>query len=221
MKNVLVYTQHIQQEIANIRSFLPQGRVSFDDEMTRDAVAYGIIRIARQIDGLVRALAQNEAEIHPAYLQTLAGQLETRLIDADFDKVWHNVDVEISAIETEIQRLTAIFEATPERIYRREPAALPSATLAALRNKRDAILAIAARFHVTDVRVFGSVARGDDTCESDIDFLVRLPEDATLMTLTGLVGAWQELLGREIDVVSDRGMEPLIRENILRDATPL
>jgi predicted nucleotidyltransferase len=83
------------------------------------------------------------------------------------------------------------------------------------------IRALAARYGVTDVRVFGSMARGDADEHSDVDLLVRPLPGTSLLELGGLVMDAQALLGRRVDVVTERGLNPRIRERILREAQPL
>jgi predicted nucleotidyltransferase len=72
-----------------------------------------------------------------------------------------------------------------------------------LQNKRDAILTLAARYGAYNVRVFGSVARGEATSNSDVDFLVSFRDNASLYELSGLQQGLQELLGYSVDVVTD------------------
>ena len=84
---------------------------------------------------------------------------------------------------------------------------------------RDAILALAAKHGATDVRVFGSVARGDETPESDIDVIVRFPDGATLAGLCGLADDLEQLLGCKVDLMTDhRWIGPRLRRNIEEDA---
>lgn len=90
-----------------------------------------------------------------------------------------------------------------------------------LRREREQILRIAARFGASNVRVFGSVARGDADAESDIDFLVSLEPGRTLFDLGGLLMALQELLGCRVDVVTDDGLRDRVRDRVLKEAVPL
>lgn len=90
-----------------------------------------------------------------------------------------------------------------------------------LREKREEILRIAAKHGARNVRVFGSVARGEADEASDIDFLVELEPGRSLLDHAALLLEVQELLGRKVDVVSDRGIKPRIRERVLREAVPL
>lgn len=87
--------------------------------------------------------------------------------------------------------------------------------------KREAIMQIAQRHGATNVRVFGSVSRGEAHASSDIDFLVDLDEGRSLFDLGGLLMDLQEFLGCPVDVVTEKGLRPRIRERVLREAMPL
>ena len=88
-------------------------------------------------------------------------------------------------------------------------------------NKREEILGLAARRGARNVRVFGSVARGDNDDRSDVDFLVDLEPGRSLLDLGGLQRDLEKLLSSRIDVVSSRGLRDRVRDRILRDAVPL
>lgn len=90
-----------------------------------------------------------------------------------------------------------------------------------LKDKRDDILRIAARHGASNVRIFGSVARGEATAESDVDFLVELEPDRSLMDHAALMLDLEELLGRRVDVATERGLKPSFRERILEEAVRL
>jgi uncharacterized protein len=95
-------------------------------------------------------------------------------------------------------------------------------TLEALRrDKRERILQAAEKYGARNVRVFGSVARGEAAVGSDVDFLVDLESGRTLMDLGGFLSALEELLDTEVDVATERMLKPNVREQVLRDATPL
>jgi hypothetical protein len=91
----------------------------------------------------------------------------------------------------------------------------------ALTEKRDEILAISARHGARNVRVFGSLARGDARPDSDIDLLVDLEPGRTLLDHVGLWQDLEELLGRRVDVVVEGGINRHVRERILAEARPL
>lgn len=86
---------------------------------------------------------------------------------------------------------------------------------------RTDLLALASRRGVTAVRVFGSMSRGDDTDESDVDLLVTLAPGTSALALGGLLLDAQELLGRRVDIVTEASLHPALRERVLADAVPL
>ena len=87
-----------------------------------------------------------------------------------------------------------------------------------LADLRDAIRAAAAASGARDVRVFGSVARGEDRAGSDVDFLVDLEPGRTLLDLARLELRLERLLGRPVDVVTVAGLREPVRAAALRDA---
>ncbi len=90
-----------------------------------------------------------------------------------------------------------------------------------LKSRREEILSIAARHGARNVRIFGSVARGEDDDKSDIDLLVEFESGRSLLDHAGLWLELQDLLGCKVDVVSERGIKPRIRERVLRESVPL
>lgn len=91
-----------------------------------------------------------------------------------------------------------------------------------LEEKREKILEIAAKHGAFNVRVFGSVARGEDTPESDIDFLIDYDlERISSWFPAGLKIDLEELLGCEVDVVTEKGLKPRVRENVIKDCIVL
>ena len=90
-----------------------------------------------------------------------------------------------------------------------------------LKTKRQQVLQIASRHGAYHVRVFGSVARGEARPGSDIDFLVEMEPGRSLLDIGGLVMELQELLGQNVDVVTERGLKSRIRARVLVEAIPL
>lgn len=86
---------------------------------------------------------------------------------------------------------------------------------------REAILEIAKRYGLTNVRVFGSMARGDAREDSDVALLVTLPPGVSGLALGGLLMDVQELTGRRVDVTTDDSLPPLIRKRVQDEARPL
>jgi hypothetical protein len=90
-----------------------------------------------------------------------------------------------------------------------------------VQTKRDEILRIAERHGARDVRVFGSVARGEATEDSDIDLLVSAGDETSPWFPAALVAELERLLGRKVDVVTEDGLYWLLRRRILQEARPL
>lgn len=100
-------------------------------------------------------------------------------------------------------------------------------TLEMLRARRDEILAIAEQYGVSNIRVFGSVARGEATSESDIDLLITTPLRFSIFDLIGVWLDLKDLLGYEVSLVTDENDDELdsrgkrFRRRIQADITPL
>jgi hypothetical protein len=94
-------------------------------------------------------------------------------------------------------------------------------TLNDLRAHREAILELAARYGVSNVRVFGSVARGDSGPDSDIDLLVTANKGTTIFDLVGLWLDLKALLGCEVSLLSDGGLGERFKRRIEKDLVPL
>jgi hypothetical protein len=90
-----------------------------------------------------------------------------------------------------------------------------------LRRRRRAVIGACRRLGATNVRVFGSVARGEDTTSSDIDLLVDLDEDVGLVALAGLRRELRELLDAAVDVVPAVALKPVLQQQVMAEAIPL
>jgi uncharacterized protein len=90
-----------------------------------------------------------------------------------------------------------------------------------LREQRDAIVKLAAKHGARKIRVIGSVARGEDNENSDIDLLVEFEIGRSLMDHAALIEDLQTLLQRKVDVASERGLRPSIRDRVMPEAIPL
>lgn len=90
-----------------------------------------------------------------------------------------------------------------------------------VRERRREILDIAARHGAYDIRIFGSVARGDAAEASDLDLLVRFEPGRSLLDHGGLIDDLEDLLGVKVDVVSERGMRDRLRQRALTEAIAL
>ncbi len=90
-----------------------------------------------------------------------------------------------------------------------------------IHGNRDRIVTIAAKHGATDVRLIGSMARGEAGPDSDVDFLVTWRPGSSLFDQAGLMLELEELLGRKVDIASDGWLKPRVRESVYRDAIPL
>lgn len=90
-----------------------------------------------------------------------------------------------------------------------------------LKAKRNEILDLAARYGVKNLRVFGSVARGEMDSQSDMDFLVDVEPDRSYLDLGALLRDLQDLLDRKVDLVTERALHKTIKGQVLKEAVPL
>lgn len=90
-----------------------------------------------------------------------------------------------------------------------------------LTRRRDELIAAAARHRASNLRVFGSVARGTDRPDSDVDFLVDFDSQASLFDLIELKEEIEAVLGRSADVLTPDSISPFLKERILAEAQPL
>ena len=90
-----------------------------------------------------------------------------------------------------------------------------------LKEKREAILCICTKHGARNVRVFGSVARGEAGESSDIDLIVEFDPGRSLLDHAALMLDLDELLGRKVDIVTEKGLYWLLRRRILKEARPL
>ena len=90
-----------------------------------------------------------------------------------------------------------------------------------LKSKRDEILHIAAKHGARNVRVFGSVARGEADEQSDVDFLVEVGPDRTPFFPGGLLADLEDLLNCKVDIVTEDGLHWYIKDKVIEEAVPL
>lgn len=90
-----------------------------------------------------------------------------------------------------------------------------------IQTNREDILSIADRYGASNVRIFGSVARGETNADSDVDLLVDLEPGRSLLDLGGLLMELQDLLMCPVDVITEKGLRDRIRQHVLEEAVPL
>jgi len=94
-------------------------------------------------------------------------------------------------------------------------------TLETLQTYRNDILSVADKYGVRNIRVFGSVVRGDVTDGSDIDLLVELESDRSLIDRIAFMQELEKLLGQKVDIVNERALHHLIRDKVMREVRQL
>lgn len=94
-------------------------------------------------------------------------------------------------------------------------------TRKSIEKQRRAIMEIARRYGASDIRIFGSIARGDATEFSDMDLIVRFDPGRSLFDHGGLIMDLRDLLGVKVDVISEGGMRPRFRQHVMKEAVPL
>lgn len=97
----------------------------------------------------------------------------------------------------------------------------PPSSLIELRALRGPILEIATRHGASNLRVFGSVARGEVRADSDVDLLITAGKKVGSWFPGGLAAELGELLGRRVDIVTEQAIAPELRERVLEEAVPL
>jgi len=90
-----------------------------------------------------------------------------------------------------------------------------------LESKREDILRIAQAHGARNVRVFGSVARGEAVETSDVDFLVEFQPGTSLLDHGAMIAELEDLLGRKVDVAPEKMLKESIRDRVLQEAIPL
>jgi len=90
-----------------------------------------------------------------------------------------------------------------------------------IHEKRDEIQRIATKHGARNIRVFGSVARGEARNDSDIDFLVDTGPVTSSWFPAGLVLDLEEVLGCKVEVVTEKGLSPFLKQHVLQEAVPL
>lgn len=90
-----------------------------------------------------------------------------------------------------------------------------------LKTRREEILRVAAKHGARNVRIFGSVARGDSRPDSDVDFLVTIDKDRSLLDHAALLVELEQLLGCKVDIAAEDSLRPRLKERVLKEAVPL
>jgi uncharacterized protein len=226
MRDPYEQLHRIQNAITKISEYASKGRLTFDRE---EEVRLSVIHYLHIIGEAAYAMPQDFKDNHPVIpwkqMISFRNFLTFYYVEIDRDAVWKIVEQDLPNLKPKID---AELERIARRVERRKninSRVGKSKTAAAYREllqvKREDILRTAIRHGAFNVRVFGSGARGEADAESDIDLLVDVEPGRTLFDLSELLLDLQELLGRNVDIVTEKGLHSRIRQRILKEAVPL
>lgn len=161
--------------------------------------------------------ARRQARLSQTDLARRAGVAQSVISAYESDRREPGMATLSKLIEATGHRLTLAFEPLPGRRL-----GLPDTPLGRrLRRHRRTVLELAQRAGFRNIRVFGSVARGEDTDGSDIDLLVDVDPGVGVVALAGLARQLTDLLGVAVDVVPADSLKPAVRADVLAEAVPL
>lgn len=226
MRDSFEQLHRIEQAIAKIMQYAKRGRRRFDrEETTRLSIMYYLQTIDQALDAIPQSFKSHHLEIPWEQMGDIQNHLTPYYIETNRDALWRMVSHDLPSLKPKVDAALAQKDGTLEDIKSVDAIIRGKNTTAAFRKllqaKREDILRLAARYGASNVRIFGSVARGEADSESDIDLLVVMEPGRTLFDLSELLMDLQDLLGREVDIVTEKGLHERIRERILKEAVLL
>ena len=226
MRDTSEQLRRIQSAITKIAGYVKKGRTRFDKE---EEVRLSIIHHLQTISEAAQSIAQDYKDHHPEIpwkqMVSFRDFLTFYYIEVDRDNLWNIATQDIPDLKSKIDSALDELISPKEGTRKRDTVAGKSKTTRAfgelLQSKREDILRTAVRYGAYNVRVFGSVARGEADPESDIDLLVDVEPGRTLFDISELLMDLQDLLGHNVDIVTEKGLHSHIRERVLKEALPL
>ena len=225
MRDLMEQLQRIQTAILKITEYAKKGRRKFD---TEEEIQLSVIYYLQTISEAANMISNNFKEHHPEIpwkqLSDFQNLITHYYLEIDKDALWHIIDNELPTLE---HKVNAALEETHKQVSRNKHKQslrkneIAEAYAGLLKAKRDEILRTAIKHGASNVRIFGSVARGEADATSDIDLLVDVEPGRTLFDLSELIFDLQELLGHDVDLVTEKGLHTRIRERVLKEAIPL
>lgn len=225
MRDPFEQLRRIQEAIAKITTYVQKGRRKFDGE---EPIRLSIIYYLQAISDAANALPEDFRSDHPEIpwneLIDFQRFITHYYIEIDRDALWRIAEHDLPIVKVRIETNFDLDERVTEHNISIEvhgSSEKEAAINRLLRAKREEILRIANRHGAFNVRVFGSVAKGRADAESDIDLLVDLQPGRTLFDISELLSDLQELIGRDVDVVTEKELHSRIRSRVLKEAIPL
>lgn len=215
----------IQNAIIKITEYAKKGRRKFNAE---EEIQLSVIYYLQTISEAANTISNNFKGHHPEIpwkqLSDFQNLITHYYLEIDKDTLWHIIDSDLPTLE---HKVNAALEETQKQVSRNKHEQplrkneIAEAYARLLKAKRDDILRTAIKHGASNVRIFGSVARGEADAASDIDLLVDVEPGRTLFDLSELIFDLQELLGHDVDLVTEKGLHTRIRERVLKEAIPL
>ena len=224
MRDPIEQLHRIQNAIIKITQYGKKGRRKFD---TEEEIQLSVIYYLQTISDAANTIPQNfkdhHSEIPWMQLVDFQGLITHYYLEIDTDALWNIVDNDLPNLE---HKVDAALEETRKQVSRNNKgqplrkSEMAKSYAELLKAKRDEILRAAIKHGASNVRIFGSVARGEADSASDIDLLVDVEPGRTLFDLGELIFDLQELLGHDVDLVTEKGLHNRIRERVLKEAIP-
>ena len=227
MKDDRLHLIHIIECISRIQEYAAPAKNSFlADDKTQDAVLVNLDRIAESVGRLSPRLKEAHPDVNWRRLSAVRDFLAHKQRGEDLARAWEVVqrdlpnlkrNAEVVLAESRVPSWGSVVAEKPSTAYWSSDRAIAKL----LKGKREEILRIAAKPGAHNIRVFGSAARGEDTPESDVDFLVEMEPGRSLLDHVALMQDLEDLLGRKVDVVSKKALHWYIRDRVLQEAVPI
>ncbi len=226
MRDPFAQLQRIQDALIKIATYVKKGRHRFDKE---EEIRISLIHYLQIISDAANIVSPRFKEHHPELpwqqMSDFQNFLKHYYLAIDKDTLWHLVEHDLPALKAQLDEELATREKAIEDSKNvQTPLEVQDITRVIknlLQAKKGDILATASKYGAYNVRVFGSVVRGEADTKSDIDLLVDIEPGRTLFDLESLLLDLQSLLGKDVDVVTEKGLRGRIRERILKEAVPL
>ncbi len=224
MRDPIEQLHRIQNSLMKIAGYVKKGRQKFDEEEeTRLSIIYYLQTISEAARVIPLEYRQHHPEIRWKQLIDFQKFITYYYREIDSDATWAIVTRDLPTLKSNVDALlnASSKEELNKNVY--PPVNIEAATALRelLQAKREDILHTATAYGVSNVRVFGSVVRGEADAESDIDLLVDVEPGRTLFDLSEFLVALQNILGREIDIITEKNLNGRIRERVLKEAVPL
>jgi uncharacterized protein len=226
MRDPYEQLRRIQKAMEKIAEYTRAGRDSFEqEEKVRLSIMYYLQIIEHSVYSILQDFKDRHSEIPWEQMTDVQNRLGFYDTEMDRDALWEIATHDLPDLKVKIDAaleqkdLTDQHSKSVDAIIAEKRKAIALREL--LQANRDAILRIAAKYGASNVRVFGSVARGEADAESDIDLLVDMEEDRSLLDLSRLLTNLQTLLGYKLDIVTEQGLNERLRERVLKEAVKL